>query len=484
MYSGFYNLSGLPFQLTPDPAFFFASKSHNKALAHLAYGVDQGEGVTLVAGGDGIGKTTLIARFLNSLAEGRYRIACLVGSHLAPDSALPNVANRLGVDHADVPRDALLGRIRGALAAAREAGQQVLIIVDDAQDVPVEFLEDLRLVTDLKVGEEVPAQLILLGGYSLRDRLNKTAELEALRRRVVTTCMLLPMTDVQETRAYVLHRLGLVGWNNDPTFTDGAFEAIHNFCGGVPRRINQLCARLLLHGCLESLHEIGEDAVSRVISELVVDHEPQPAENMPVADVTEAQAPEPVEPPCQSAARTVVFDRESVIATDDGHEPASALGAAAAALEPAEQKQAESPAPAAAARVGAPGDASLVAAIIGELASLDPALPALLAADIQGKPAPEKVLGEGGDALRLGLGPLTSQMLYRAVLREVQALDPDLVAAALGNGAGAGEIVAELPAPDEAGCDEIAERLHALEKRIKANEKLLGKTLKALKKLK
>jgi putative secretion ATPase (PEP-CTERM system associated) len=266
MYTEFYKLNALPFQLTPDPRFFFGSSVHNRAMAHLTYGLNQGEGFIIITGEVGAGKTTLVGYLLATVDASRYVAAKIVTTHLGGDDMLRMVAAAFGVDHEGADKATLLGRIEGFLTTSFERGLRCLLVVDEAQNLSVPALEELRMLSNFQVGEQVPLQSFLLGQPQFRNIL-ASKDLDQLRQRVIAAYHLDPLSD-QETQAYVEHRLRTVGWNGDPEITAAAFTEIYRHTEGVPRRINTLCSRLLLFGFLEEQHRIDGEAVAQVAEDL------------------------------------------------------------------------------------------------------------------------------------------------------------------------------------------------------------------------
>jgi putative secretion ATPase (PEP-CTERM system associated) len=267
VYSSFYKLTGIPFQLTPDPRFYYGSRTHSKAMAYLTYGLSQGEGFIVITGEVGAGKTTVVGNLLNTIDRDRYFISKVVTTQLEPDTILRMVAGGLGIQHEGADKAAVLGRMEAFMEEAHQSGKRVLVIVDEAQNLSNATLEELRMLSNYQVAGHALIQIVLVGQPEFRRRLAKDPALEQVRQRVIAAYHLLPMADWDETREYIHHRLRLVGWDQDPAFTDGAIQAIHDFCGGMPRRLNQLCSRLLLYGYLEELHQIDEATVKQVISE-------------------------------------------------------------------------------------------------------------------------------------------------------------------------------------------------------------------------
>jgi putative secretion ATPase (PEP-CTERM system associated) len=266
MYAEFYNLTGLPFQLTPDSRFFFESSVHAKAIAHLTYGLSQGEGFIVITGDVGAGKTTLVEYLCSSLDPARYTIARMLSTQTSADDALRMVASGFGIPSEGISKAELLRRFEEMLIANFNDGRRSLLIVDEAQNLTVPAIEELRMLSNIVVNHMPPLQSFLLGQPQFRS-IMALPDLEQLRQRVLASFHLGPLTET-DTRAYIEHRLRLVGWQNDPRFTEGAFWQIYRETGGVPRKINALCSRLMLFGFLEETHVIDEQAVQQVAEEL------------------------------------------------------------------------------------------------------------------------------------------------------------------------------------------------------------------------
>jgi putative secretion ATPase (PEP-CTERM system associated) len=266
MYAEFYKLSGLPFQLTPDPKFFFGSAGHTRALAHLTYGLHQGEGFIIVTGDVGAGKTTLVDLLLTRLDKSSYAATKIASTQLAADDMLRMVAVGFGVYEEGVDKAGLLHRIERFVTTTLRGGKRSLLIVDEAQNLSIGALEELRMLSNFSVGTTAPLQSFLLGQPQFRGVLVNPA-LEQLRQRITASYHLGPMTE-QETQAYIQHRLATVGWKNDPILSDRFFAAVFGHTAGVPRRINTLCSRVLLFGYLEQQHAIGHEIVDQVAEEL------------------------------------------------------------------------------------------------------------------------------------------------------------------------------------------------------------------------
>ncbi len=267
MYESFYKLSGKPFSLTPDPRFFFGSRGHKRALSYLRYGLKQGEGFIVVTGDIGAGKTTLAALLCEELADQGVIAGRVESTQLGPTEFLAMLSATLGLRHEAGNKVALLKNLETYLKARARQGKRVVIVVDEAQNLPVETLEELRMLCNFQVDERPVLQAFLLGQEQFRDVLADAA-LEQFRQRVIASCHLGPM-DLEETRAYIEHRLKLVGWQDDPKLSPELYAEVHQYTGGIPRRINTVVDRLLLFGYLEERHELDVDAFETVRQELL-----------------------------------------------------------------------------------------------------------------------------------------------------------------------------------------------------------------------
>jgi putative secretion ATPase (PEP-CTERM system associated) len=266
MYSKYYGFKDLPFQLSPDSRFFYSSSGHEKALAYLRYGVEQGEGFIVITGEIGAGKTTLVEHVLSTLDHRRFVAARVVTTQLNADDLLRTVASAFGVTQEGLDKASLLRRLEGFLRQTHHQNKRSLLLIDEAQNLAVGPLEELRMLSNFSMGPRPLLQSFLLGQPQFRATISRP-ELEQLRQRVIASYHLGPMSG-EETRAYIEHRLRTVGWSNDPRISDEAFRRIHEHTDGVPRRINTLCSRLLLFGFLEERHIIDGDVVQAVWRDL------------------------------------------------------------------------------------------------------------------------------------------------------------------------------------------------------------------------
>jgi putative secretion ATPase (PEP-CTERM system associated) len=288
MYDDHYGLSGRPFQLTPDPAFWFDTATHRKAMAYLGYGLSQGEGFVVITGDPGAGKTTLMGHLLEQIDRERMNVIKIVSTQLKPEDLLRLVAAGLGIDAASASKAAMLASIEKGLHAVARAGKRTLLVVDEAQSLPLESLEELRMLSNFQAGGYPLLQIFLLGQPEFRVQL-QDRRLEQLRQRVIAMHHLDAM-DADEVEPYLIHRLSCVGWRGKPRFTNDAIDAMYRWSGGSPRRLNQLASRVLLFGAIEQIDSFTDRDVAAVIADLNDDvpesqlpHEPEPFELREVA---------------------------------------------------------------------------------------------------------------------------------------------------------------------------------------------------------
>lgn len=266
MYEAFYHLRAKPFQLSPDPSFFYGSKGHKRAMSYLEYGLHQGEGFIVITGEVGAGKTTLVRHLFKKLQGENLVAAQLVSTQLDADDMLRMVAAAFGLPHEENNKATLLKRLENFLVNCQNLGKRALLIVDEAQNLSPRAVEELRMLSNFQSQEKSLLQSFLLGQPEFRYTMASEG-MQQLRQRVTASYHLGPM-DRQETREYIEHRMRTVGWNHDPNFTNDAFAAIYEYAAGIPRKINMLCDRLLLMGYLEEMHQIDAATVNEVVTEI------------------------------------------------------------------------------------------------------------------------------------------------------------------------------------------------------------------------
>jgi putative secretion ATPase (PEP-CTERM system associated) len=290
MYETFYGLSAKPFQLRPDPHFYFGSKGHRRAMAYLEYGLSQGEGFIVITGEVGAGKTTLVRNLFNRLPSDQIVAAHIVNTHVNADDALRMVASAFGLPSEGATKGELLTRLEQFLRQTDRQGKRALLVIDEAQNLNMATVEELRMLSNFQTDERCLLQTFLLGQPEFRATLHRPG-MQQLRQRVIASYHLGPM-DAQETRAYIEHRLQTVGWRGDPVFSDDAHAAIYACSGGIPRKTNTLCDRILLMGYLEELHAISAADVDTVVQDIREEFE-LPQEDLAAAAPTQA-VPGPV----------------------------------------------------------------------------------------------------------------------------------------------------------------------------------------------
>lgn len=291
MYESFYNLRAKPFQLSPDPGFFFDSRNHRRAMSYLRYGLTQGEGFIVITGDVGTGKTMLVKTLFADIAKENILAAQLVTTQLEGDDLLKMAAASYGLPHEGMSKASLLRSLESFLTARAREGKRVLLVVDEAQNLPFNALEELRMLSNFQVAGQALLQSFLLGQEEFRATLQGKG-MEQLRQRIIAAYHLNPLAQ-DETKSYIYHRLQRVGWSDDPYFTDESLDLIHQYTKGIPRRINTLADRLLLFGYLEEIHNVDADVVKTVVAEMRTEvSEVEKGGDLAEPDVGEAVADE------------------------------------------------------------------------------------------------------------------------------------------------------------------------------------------------
>jgi general secretion pathway protein A len=292
MYESFYGLSSKPFQLNPDPSFYFGSKQHSRAKAYLEYGVSRHEGFVVITGEIGAGKTMTLRALIEGLHGSNVVTGHLVTTQLDAEDTLRMVGSAFGFKVKDVAKSELLVTLEAFLLSQTSQGKRCLLIVDEAQNLTPRAVEELRMLSNFQYGNQALLQTFLVGQPEFRKILQRP-EMEQFRQRVSATCHIGPL-DAEETRGYIEHRLKCAGSTGKPTFDAEAFEAIHKASHGIPRRINALCDRLLLMGFLSDRSHLTVADVDEVVREFSQEAE-VPSEPMlldPLADAAIAHASE------------------------------------------------------------------------------------------------------------------------------------------------------------------------------------------------
>ena len=299
MYTDYYGLTERPFQLTPDARFWFASQTHKKAMAYLGYGLAQGEGFITITGDIGAGKSTLVAHLLATIDRERLNAIHIASTQVDGTDLLRLVAQGLGIVTAGTEKARLLDAVEQRLDEEARRGRRTLVVVDEAQNLSVAALEELRMLSNFTREGRALIQILLLGQPEFRDRVAADPALEQLRQRVIASHHLEPI-EANEIEPYLVHRLACVGWQGRPAFKADAYAALYRHSGGVPRRLNQLAHRLLLQGAVEQADGFDGADVERVVADLAADA-PQAAQAR--------RAPEPQAEPTQTRVRDLALER-------------------------------------------------------------------------------------------------------------------------------------------------------------------------------
>jgi general secretion pathway protein A len=267
MYDQFYGLTGRPFQLTPDPQFYFESGTHRKALSYLGYGLAQGEGFIVITGEVGAGKSTLVGHLMQTIDKARLTAATIVTSQLNGNDMVQMAAESFGIHTQGQDKAATLKAIENFLHSEARSGRRCLLVVDEAQNLAIDAIEELRMLSNFQLGSQALLQIFLLGQPEFRDLVQGSAELEQLRQRIIATHHLEPM-EANEVEPYIVHRLSRSGWTGRPQLTADAFAALYLETGGVPRKLNTLMSRVLLMGAVEQLNIIDAALVKAVVADM------------------------------------------------------------------------------------------------------------------------------------------------------------------------------------------------------------------------
>ena len=302
MYESFYGLSEKPFNLTPDPGFLFMSASHKKAMTYLKYGIESKEGFVQLSGEIGSGKTTILRGLLRGL-DREIRAAYMVNPRGTFRQILRTLLDQLNVVpfRLDYSKERLLSKFHEFLKSQEALNHPVVLIFDEAQNLDVSTLEELRMLSNYETDKDKLVQIIMVGQPELREKLDRP-ELIQLRQRIAVRCHLGPLSR-EETEAYINHRLRIAGSNGTIEFAHDACDVIQRFSRGIPRLINVACNNLMLAGYVEEKKTFSGEMAERVIHEMQADDgRAEPPKPEPAA----GPAP-PVEtaglPPAAAAAR-------------------------------------------------------------------------------------------------------------------------------------------------------------------------------------
>lgn len=270
-YIDFFGLRAPPFNLTPDLRFYFRSEPQRRALSYLHFGLSKGEGFVVITGEIGAGKSLFIEYFLHNLPEQRAITATISSTQFEADSILRMVASAFGLREEKAEKAVVFRNLEALLLETYRRNARAILIVDEAQGLPTSALEELRMLSNLNRQNRSLLQIFLVGQPGLRRKL-ASAGLEQLRQRIIAIYHLTPLGE-DEAKQYILHRLRIAGWRNDPALAEGSFSAIYRETRGVPRLINNLCDRLLWHAFIEEKHAVVDEDVELVVRDMKLDAE-------------------------------------------------------------------------------------------------------------------------------------------------------------------------------------------------------------------
>lgn len=266
MYEEFYGLTEKPFSLTPDPRFFFLSENHRGAFEHLLYGIKEKEGFILITGEVGAGKTTLCRALLNKLESQATDSALILNPMFSGQELLQCIVGDFGIPCSGNSKKELLDELNRFLLNQQAANRNSVLIIDEAQNLPLPVLEELRILSNLETEKEKLLQIILMGQIELKEKLS-LPRLRQLNQRISIRYHLRPLATGEVPR-YIHHRLMVAGSAGDIHFSAGALREIYHYSQGIPRLINLACDRALLAGYAEQTREIERQTVTKGLKSL------------------------------------------------------------------------------------------------------------------------------------------------------------------------------------------------------------------------
>jgi general secretion pathway protein A len=268
MYEEYFGFSKKPFSIVPDPHFFFLSAGHAEALAHLMYGINNEGGFVLLTGDVGTGKTTACRRLLETLPEGA-EVAFILNPELSVVELLVSICREFGISPPEGPatNQTLVSSIHDYLLAVNARGRRAILILEEAQNLKPELLEQMRLLTNLETNEHKLLQVILIGQPELRDLLNQPRMIQ-LSQRITARYHLGPLSP-EETARYVRHRLSVAGWSRGHLFPPATIRKLYRLSRGIPRLINVICDRALLGAYVEEKDRVDPKTLQRAAGEVI-----------------------------------------------------------------------------------------------------------------------------------------------------------------------------------------------------------------------
>lgn len=265
MYKKFFGLRENPFNVNPDPRYLFLTRHTQEALACLTYGIQSHKGFVLLTGEVGTGKTTLLNKLLDCLHRERVVTAFIFNSRLNVPQFFDFMMADFGIQCESRLKSQVLLRLNQWLLERYRVGETAALIVDEAQDLSPEVLEEIRLLTNLETATEKLLQIVLSGQPELEQKLNQP-QLRQLRQRITLRCKTHPLT-LEETRGYVVERLRIAGVDSQPIFTSDAIQTVHTYARGIPRVINLLCEHALISAFVDQQQPVAASTIEEVARE-------------------------------------------------------------------------------------------------------------------------------------------------------------------------------------------------------------------------
>lgn len=265
MYQDFYRLKREPFHITPNPEFLFLSPSHKQALGSIVYGVRNRKGFIVITGEVGVGKTTILRSYLEGVAKQKTKVIYIFNTNVSFKNLLKTIYKELGLDPQSGDIVEMLNDLYQILMEEYKQGNTVLLIADEAQNMPIETLENLRMLSNLETSNDKLLQIVLIGQYEFEEILN-LYELRQLKQRIVIRSTIVPLSG-KESMAYIKHRLEKAALNGTPVFTKGAMKRIVKEAKGIPRVLNILCDNALITGFGYKARPVNVKIVDEVITD-------------------------------------------------------------------------------------------------------------------------------------------------------------------------------------------------------------------------
>lgn len=274
MYEKFYNLTREPFHITPDPRFLFLSEGHKQALASMVYGIEKRKGFVAITGGIGVGKTTIIRAYLEKAAAANLKVIYIFQANIGFVDLVKTIYREFDLKLATNNLADMVNGLHLALIEVYRQGKTVVIIIDEAQNMPVETLENLRMLSNLETPTEKLIQVVLVGQAEFDDLLERH-ELRQLKQRIAIRTHILPLS-AEDSFAYIQHRLSVAGLDNSSIFDKGALDVIVKEARGIPRKLNILCDNALITGYGYQKNPVTAGIAKEVVRDFAYEYHPRP----------------------------------------------------------------------------------------------------------------------------------------------------------------------------------------------------------------